>query len=119
MGTAHAFVAVETSPGVVQLRSTQDRGLVVSNTFIRTIGRSKKNWTYFCLSERDHVHKIETVRSEKCFYGPSSKFKNIRSYQEYKSLEFGLQKRVYNDKGYITIGTGRYFYPIYHMYAQN
>ncbi len=116
---ANAFVAYETSPGTVELRSKNDRGLMVKNVQTRSIGRSKKKWLYFCVSELTPARKISSQDKEKCFYGSPQQFKNIRVSQKFASIEYGLKNRLYNNKNLITIGTQRYFYPVYVMYELN
>ena len=104
---AHAFVAYETSPGVIELRSHNDHGLVVTRVQSKKV--SKKSWTYFCVAE-------EKARAEKCFYADPGLFRNVRVGSAFASVEYGLRHRVHNNKGRIAIGSQRYFYPAYVLY---
>lgn len=116
---SYAFVAYETSPGTVELRSKNDRGLMVTTVHTKAVGRTKTKWVYFCVSELTPARKISSLDKEKCFYGSPEQFKNIRVNQKYASIEYGLKNRVYNNRNLIAIGTQRYFYPVYVLYEVN
>ena len=116
---AFAFVAYETSPGTVELRSKNDRGLQVISLHSRSVGAAKKKWLYFCVAVLTPARKISSLDKEKCFYGSTAQFKNIRVNQKYTSIEFGLKNRIYNNRNLITIVAQRYFYPFCVLYGLN
>ena len=115
--TAAAFVAYETSPGVMELRARHDDGMLISNLEIRKFGRKQKSWVYFCAAEKNN--RIVRSEKERCFYGPRNIFQTVRVGRAYTSIEYGLKNRILNDKGHISIGSERYFYPVFVLYELN
>lgn len=108
--TARAFVAHEVKPGFIELQARGDNGLLVTSVQTR-FTRHKKKWVYFCVSESTSLfRKTASENKEKCFFGQASKFHGIKVNQSFKSIQYKLLKRVYNDRGHIAIGAKRYFY---------
>ena len=114
---ANAFVAYETSSGVMELRARHDDGMVISKLETRKLGRKHKSWVYFCATEK--INRIARSEKERCFYGPENIFRTVRVGRAYTSIEYGLKNRVLNDKGHIAIGSERYFYPVFVLYELN
>lgn len=111
---ANAFVAYETAQGIVEVRSLNDWGLNVTRVQKRKSANGKR-WIYFCVNEIT-AKNIKTP-AEKCFYGNPKTFSNVRVGARFRSIEYGLRNRVYNNKGFIAIGSERYFYPVYVLYG--
>jgi hypothetical protein len=109
-------VASEISKGVIELRSNLDKGLVIIDTAKKYTEKSGRKWVYFCVVESDQVRNIDKKRKKKCFYGEASIFDNVKEGKRLLGIEYGLKNRVYNDKGYIPIGSKRYFYPAQVIY---
>jgi hypothetical protein len=113
---AKAFVAYETSPGVVEIRSQNDWGLQVSRVQERRMNHKK--WLYFCVNDITPKFKKASTK-ERCFYGSPKTFSNVKVGARFRSVEYGLKNRVYNNRGRIAIGAERYFYPAYVLYQMN
>lgn len=114
------MTAYETSPGVIEVRGSQDLGLAVTRTQQRKVG--KKTWVYFCVAERRATRLSTSMldrKNEKCFYGEPALFRQVQEGATFRSIEYGLRSRIFNGRGRIVIGAQRYFYPAYVLYSMN
>lgn len=101
---AYAFVAGETRPGVIELRSEARGGLMVSQLAVRNRGRN--TWLYFCVFDKG------PRKRQRCFYAKQKKFPGLKAGSTLERIEYALGPRVHNKNGWITIGYQRYFYPV-------
>jgi hypothetical protein len=102
--TSYAFVAGETRPGVIELRSEAQGGLQVSQVSRRNSGR--QSWLYFCVKNK------APRRMERCFYAQQKNYPGLKAGSVLDRIEYALSPRVHNQNGRIAIGHQRYFYPV-------
>src|SRR5687767_5697566 len=102
--TSQAYVAGEVRPGVIELRSENKSGMVVSDVSKAT--RGKKNWVYFCVVNKG------PRRKQRCFYAREKQYADLKTGRVLQRIEYALGPRIQNKHGRIAIGSRRYFYPV-------
>ena len=102
--TCFAFVAGEVRPGVLELRSENKNGMIVSH--VTTALRGKKNWVYFCVVNKGPRRKT------RCFYARDKQYAGIKTGKVLERIEYALRPRIRNEHNKIAIGSKRDFYPV-------
>lgn len=101
---AHAMVAAEIEPGIIELSTTNFQGFQIKDVLEKKV--KDKTWVYFCLSE-----KVSKKPLTKCFYGLKQDFREVKSGLKLNGIQYGLKKRIHNSKGNIALNKNAYFYP--------
>jgi hypothetical protein len=117
VSSAKAYVVHETEPGILEIKGIDiGQTLVVEKVFVD----KKKNWIYIGVKEVKiqgrfpaQLTPADLDSSEKIryFYAKYTDIK-VKPGQKMKALQFGIERRVLNQRGKIPFGGLKFFYPL-------
>lgn len=105
--TAHAFLMAETEPGIAQVRSAQDKGLLITQMHDWKNSKTKKSFVYFCVAEKSKTPNKNA--DQRCFYGLKSDFAQLKKGQTLLGIEYGMQGRILNTSR-VPFAKNKYFH---------